>query len=36
VMPPHSPVPFASNLEDAYIPGVDDIGAGVRAVMAAT
>jgi pyruvate/2-oxoglutarate/acetoin dehydrogenase E1 component len=36
VMPPHSPVPFASNLEDAYIPGVDDIGAGVRAVMAVT
>lgn len=36
VMPPHSPVPFASNLEDAYIPGVEDIGAGVRAVMAAT
>ncbi len=33
VMPPHSPVPFAPNLEDAYIPGVDAISAGIRAVM---
>ncbi len=35
VMPPHAPVPFAPNLEDAYIPGVDDIHAAVRAVVGA-
>ena len=35
VMPPHSPVPFASNLEKAYIPSVDGISAAIRAVMGA-
>lgn len=35
VMPPHAPVPFASNLEQAYIPDVKTISAGIRAVMAA-
>lgn len=33
VMPPHSPVPFAPNLEKAYIPSVDGIKAAVRSVM---
>ncbi|MEP1330718.1 alpha-ketoacid dehydrogenase subunit beta [Pseudophaeobacter sp.] len=36
VVPPHSPVPFAPNLEDAYLPNADDISAGVRAVMGAS
>jgi pyruvate dehydrogenase E1 component beta subunit len=35
VTPPHSPVPFAPNLEAAYIPGVDDISAAIRNVMGA-
>lgn len=35
VIPPHAPVPFASNLEAAYIPSVEDIDASIRAVMAA-
>lgn len=35
VMPPHSPVPFAPNLEDAYIPSPDDIQAAVKVVMSA-
>ena len=33
VMPPHSPVPFAPNLEQAYIPSVADIEIAVQAVM---
>ena len=33
VSSPHSPVPFAPNLEDAYIPSVDRIAATVREVM---
>ncbi len=33
VMPPHCPVPFAPNLEEAYIPSVADIEAAVQAVM---
>jgi pyruvate dehydrogenase E1 component beta subunit len=35
VMPPHSSVPFAPNLEDAYIPGSADIQAAVNLVMGA-
>jgi len=35
VMPPHSPVPFAPNLENAYLPDAEDIGEGIRAVMGA-
>ncbi len=34
VTPPHTPVPFAPELEDAYIPGPADIKAAVRAAMA--
>jgi len=34
VRPPHTPVPFAPELEDAFIPSTDDIAAAVRAVMA--
>jgi len=33
VMPPHCPVPFAPNLEEAYIPSVADIEATVQAVV---
>lgn len=33
VCPPHVPVPFAPNLEDAYIPSADKIESAVRAVM---
>lgn len=33
VMPPHSPVPFAPNLEHAYIPNAEDIEATVKALM---
>jgi len=33
VSPPHTPVPFAPELEDAYIPGPDQIAVAVRAVM---
>jgi pyruvate dehydrogenase E1 component beta subunit len=32
VTPPHTPVPFAPELEDLYIPGPDQIEAAVRAV----
>jgi pyruvate dehydrogenase E1 component beta subunit len=35
VTPPHSPVPFAPNLEDAYIPSPTDIQAAVNVVMGA-
>lgn len=35
VMPPHSPVPFAPNLENAYLPDSEDISEGIRAVMGA-
>ncbi len=35
VMPPHAPVPFAPNLEDAYIPSVDAISTEIRDVMRA-
>jgi pyruvate dehydrogenase E1 component beta subunit len=34
VSPPHTPVPFAPELEDLYIPGQDKIEAAVRAVAA--
>ncbi len=34
VCPPHVPVPFAPNLEDAYVPNVGKIESAVRAVMA--
>ena len=34
VTPPHTPVPFAPNLEDLYVPGPSKIEAAVRAVMA--
>ncbi|MCP5365788.1 MAG: alpha-ketoacid dehydrogenase subunit beta [Hyphomicrobiales bacterium] len=34
VTPPHTPVPFAPELEDAYLPNVDKIMAAVRTVMA--
>jgi pyruvate dehydrogenase E1 component beta subunit len=33
VSPPHTPVPFAPELEDLYIPSPEQIGAAVRAVM---
>ena len=33
VRPPHTPVPFAPELEDAFIPKTDDIAAAVRSVM---
>ena len=32
VTAPHTPVPFADNLEDLYIPGVDQVTEAVRAV----
>ena len=35
VTPPHTPVPFAPALEDAFIPSPEDIEAAVRAVLAA-
>jgi len=35
VTPPHTPVPFAPELEDAYVPGPDRIADAVREVMAA-
>jgi pyruvate dehydrogenase E1 component beta subunit len=31
VTPPHTPVPFAPVLEDAYVPSVDEIAQAVRA-----
>lgn len=31
---PHTPVPFAPNLEDAYLPSLENIEDAVRAVMA--
>ena len=34
VTPPHTPVPFAPNLEDLYVPGPSKIEAAVRTVMA--
>ena len=34
VCPPHTPVPFSPELEDAYIPTPEHITAAVRAVMA--
>ena len=33
VRPPHTPVPFAPELEDAYIPSPADIAQAVRTVM---
>ena len=33
VVPPHTPVPFAAELEDLYIPGPDKIEAAVREVV---
>lgn len=33
VTPPHTPVPFARELESAYLPSVDKIEAGVRKVL---
>jgi pyruvate dehydrogenase E1 component beta subunit len=33
VTPPHTPVPFAPELEDLYIPSPEKIGAAVREVM---
>lgn len=35
VTPPHCPVPFAPELEDAYIPGPDDIEKAVHSVLKA-
>ncbi len=35
VVPPHTPVPFAKDLEQAYIPSVAKIEAAVRSVAAA-
>ena len=32
VTPPHTPVPFAPELEDAYIPSIQRIEASVREV----
>ena len=34
VTPPHTPVPFAPELEDAYIPTAADIQAAVKEVAA--
>ncbi len=34
VTPPHTPVPFAPELEDAYLPNADKIVAAVRTAMA--
>lgn len=34
VTPPHTPIPFARELESAYLPSVDKIEAAVRAVLA--
>ncbi len=33
VTPPHTPVPFAPELEDLYIPSPEKIGVAVREVM---
>ena len=33
VMPPHTPVPFAPSLEQAYIPSVDDIERAVQTLV---
>lgn len=33
VMPPHTPVPFTPNLEQAYIPSVDDIERAVKTLV---
>ena len=33
VRPPHTPVPFSPDLEDAFIPKTEDIAAAVRSVM---
>lgn len=33
VMPPHTPVPFAPNLEEAYIPSVEDIKSTAKSLM---
>jgi pyruvate/2-oxoglutarate/acetoin dehydrogenase E1 component len=33
VCPPHVPVPFAPNLEDAYLPSVEKIMAAAESVM---
>ncbi|WP_299622007.1 alpha-ketoacid dehydrogenase subunit beta [Pelagibius sp.] len=35
VTPPHTPVPFAAELEDLYIPGPEQIEEAVRSVMGA-
>ncbi len=34
VMPPHTPVPFARELESAYLPSTDKIEAAVRKILA--
>jgi pyruvate dehydrogenase E1 component beta subunit len=34
VTAPHTPVPFARELERAYVPGPDKIEAAIRAVLA--
>jgi pyruvate dehydrogenase E1 component beta subunit len=36
VCPPHTPVPFAPELEDEYIPSTAKIVAAVRSVVAAS
>jgi acetoin:2,6-dichlorophenolindophenol oxidoreductase subunit beta len=33
VTPPHTPIPFARELETAYLPSVDKIEAAVRKVL---
>jgi acetoin:2,6-dichlorophenolindophenol oxidoreductase subunit beta len=33
VTPPHTPIPFAPNLEDAYLPSADKIAAAVREIV---
>ena len=33
VTPPHTPIPFAPNLEDAYLPSPDKIAAAVRDII---
>ena len=32
--PPHSPIPFARELESAYLPSVDKIEAALRNLLA--
>jgi pyruvate dehydrogenase E1 component beta subunit len=35
VTAPHTPAPFSPRLEDAYVPGPDQVAAAVREVVGA-